>query len=64
MAYILAGNKEGNALIYNNFRYQENKKTAAKIHWRCWRKECRSPLQSNVINEDEENPDIQIIQVF
>jgi len=62
MAYILAGNKGGNVLIYNNFRYQKNKKTAFKIHWRCWRN--RSPLQSNVFNEDEENLDIQIIQIF
>jgi len=34
MAYILEGNKGGNVLIYNNVRYQKNKKTAAKIHWR------------------------------
>ena len=46
------------------FATRKTKKTAAKIHWRCWRKECRSPLQSNVFNEDEENRDNQIIQVF
>lgn len=63
MAYLLAGDKGGKVLIYNNFRYQKNKKTAAKIHWRCWRKECRTPLQSNLFAENEEDPNIQIIQV-
>ncbi|KAL5020413.1 hypothetical protein ScPMuIL_003305 [Solemya velum] len=62
MAYLLAGDKGGKVLIYNNFRYQKNKKTAAKIHWRCWRKECRTPLQSNLFAENEEDPNIQIIQ--
>ncbi|KAL5020075.1 hypothetical protein ScPMuIL_002967 [Solemya velum] len=61
MAYLLAGDRGGKVLIYN-FRYHKNKKTAAKIHWRCWRKECRTPLQSNLFAENEEDPNIQIIQ--
>ena len=63
MASLEVGNRSSKILVYENCRYQKNKVTQAKIHWRCWRQDCRAYIQTSVFDLDEEDPDIQIIGV-
>ena len=50
-------------MINDGFRYQKNKITNDKIHWRCWRKTCNVFLQTAVFDLEENDSDIQILQV-
>ena len=63
MAYIQKGERGGKILINDGFRYQKNKITNDKIHWRCWRKTCNVFLQTAVFDLEENDSDIQILQV-
>jgi len=61
-ASITVGNRGGKVLLYNGFKYQKNRLRTHAIYWRCWRKECRANLQTNVFDLDDRNPNIQILQ--
>ena len=61
-ASITVGNQWGKILLYNGFKYQKNRLRTRAIYWRCWRKECRANLQTNVFDLDNRNPNIQILQ--
>jgi hypothetical protein len=37
-------------------QYQKNRLCTCAIYWRCWRKECRANLQTNVFDLDDRNP--------
>ncbi|CAG2202049.1 unnamed protein product [Mytilus edulis] len=63
MAYVTRGRRGGHILIYNGFKYQKNKTRLDKVHWRCWRPACRAPLRTNLINFDEEEPNIDVLHV-
>jgi len=41
---------------------RKNRVRTHAIYWRCWRKECRANLQTNVFDLDDRNPNIQILQ--
>ena len=60
MAYIQKGNRGGIVSVYDGFRYHNNRAGKERISWRCWRKTCRTRLQTNVFNSTEENPQIVI----
>ena len=63
MTSLEVGHRSSKILVHENFRYQKNKVTKTKIHWRCWRQDCRAYLQTLLFDLDEEDPDIQIIGV-
>ena len=63
MASIAKGNRGGKVLVSDGYRFQKNKVLENKIHWRCWKKDCRSPLQTNVFDFDDERANIVILQV-
>jgi len=63
MAYVMDGMKRGKVLIFNGFRFQKNRETANNIYWRCWRKNCRTPLTTNVFDLDDEHAQINVLQV-
>ena len=54
---IIQGNKgvDSKLLIHDGYRYQLNKARTTRVYWRCWKKECRSSLKTNVF--DLNNPD-------
>ena len=60
MAYLQVGNRGGKILVYNNFRYQKNQERASTIHWRCWQKTCRAPLQSNKFDDNAVNGNVEV----
>ena len=61
-ANITVGNRGGKVLLYNGFKYQKKRLRTRAIYWRCWRKECRANIQTNVFDLDDRNPNIQILQ--
>ena len=61
-ARIVAGNRGGKVLLYNGYKYQKNRERTSAIYWRCWRKECRANLQTNLFGLEDQNPDIRILQ--
>lgn len=63
MASLERGHRGAKVLFYNNFRYQKNKVTQTKIHWRCWREDCRAYLQTRIFDLNEEQPNIHVISV-
>jgi len=60
----MQGIKRGKVLIYDGFRYQKNRATGEKIHWRCWRKGCRAKLNTNLFDVAEDSPDITVQEVI
>ena len=46
---LAEGNRGGSALIHDGYKYQKNKKRNGFIYWRCWRKECRTSLKTDVL---------------
>jgi hypothetical protein len=61
-ASITVGNRGGKVLLYNRCKYQKNRLRTRAIYWRCWRKECRANLQTNVFDFHDRNPNIKILQ--
>ena len=59
---VIAGNCGGKVLIHNGYKYQKNRTRPRAIYWRCWRKECRTNLQTNLIDLEDQNPNIVILQ--
>lgn len=64
MAYLMQGIKKGKVLIFDGYRYQKNRTTLGKIHWRCWRRECRAKLNTDFFDVNDHSPDITVIEVF
>ena len=60
---IIAGNRglRTENLVHNDFRYHLNQRRLTFLYWRCWRKNCRSALKTNVFDLDDENAVITII---
>ena len=60
---IVRGNKgpDSKLLIHEGFRYQLNRTRATRMYWRCWQKNCRSSLSTNVFNLQNPNAAIQVI---
>ena len=48
-------------LVDNNYKYHYNNRSNTRLYWRCWRKNCRSPLRTNVFNMNNPAAVIQII---
>ena len=44
----LAAGVRGIVLIHEGHKYQKNKTVNDKIHWRCWRTDCRAPIATDV----------------
>ncbi|KAK3102567.1 hypothetical protein FSP39_012239 [Pinctada imbricata] len=61
MAYISSGERRGKILINDGYKYQKNRIRKDKIHWRCWREDCRAPLHTNIFDVSENNPSIRIL---
>ena len=59
---VIVGNRGGKVLIHNGFKYQKNRQRTESIYWRCWRKECRANLRTNIFDLNDMNPNIQILQ--
>jgi hypothetical protein len=59
MPYLEKGNRGGQVLIHDGYRYQKNKTTDNTIYWRCWRQECRVPLKTDLFDQGE---DINVIE--
>ena len=61
MATLVEGVKTGSkVLVHNGHKYQKNKTRNEKIFWRCWRKDCRAPIQTNIFDFNAHNPAIAI----
>ena len=62
-ARIIRGSKgrDSRLLIHEGFRYQLNRTRPTRMYWRCWQKNCRSSLSTNVIDLQNPNPAIQVI---
>ena len=63
MPSLVRGNRGGKVLIHEGYRYQKNRARNDAIYWRCWRVDCRAPLQTNLFDIDDENPNIRVINV-
>jgi hypothetical protein len=61
-ARVIVGNRGGKVLIHSGFKYQKNRQRTESIYWRCWRKECRTNLRTNIFDLNDMNPNIQILQ--
>lgn len=48
MAYITRGNRGGQVLVNQGFRYQRNQTRKEKIYWRCWQEDCRAFLHTTL----------------
>ena len=54
MAKIIEGNRRGGKILVNDgYNYHKNKKRVNRIYWRCWRRECRANLKTDVFDWDE-----------
>ena len=63
MVYVMPGLNKGIVLVYNGFRYQKNKATNNKIYWRCWRKQCKGTITTNLFHTTMERPDIRVLSI-
>jgi hypothetical protein len=61
-ARVIVGNRGRKVLIHNGFKYQKNRQRIESIYWRCWRKEYRANLRTNIFHLNDMNPNIQIPQ--
>ena len=43
----IADGVRGVVLIHDGHKYQKNKAVGDKVHWRCWRKDCRAPITTD-----------------
>lgn len=59
----MPGIKRGKILINEGFRYQKNRETKEKIHWRCWKTGCRAKLNTLLFDLTEESPEITVLEV-
>jgi hypothetical protein len=59
---IIFGNRGGKVLIHIGFKYQKNRQRTESMYWRCWRKECRANLSTNIFDLNDMNPHIQIVE--
>ena len=55
------GARNSKVLVNDDYKYHLNNKSNASLHWRCWRKNCRSRLRTNVFNLDDAAANIQIL---
>jgi hypothetical protein len=62
MAFMQIGNRGGKVLIHGGYRYQKNRIRNNKIFWRCWRKSCRAPLQTEFFDIDGEDQNIVVLE--
>jgi hypothetical protein len=53
-------NRGGKVLIHEGYRYQKNRARNDAIYWRYWRVDCRTPLQTNLFDIDDENPNMKV----
>lgn len=63
MAHLMPGIKRGRVLVYRDYRYQKNKTTNNKIHWRCWNQACKAPLTTALFDLDDRNAVIRVLEV-
>lgn len=62
MATVVDGTRIGcKVLILDGHKYQKNKVTRDRIYWRCWKKECRVSLITDLFNLEEQDPPIEIL---
>jgi hypothetical protein len=54
---VIVVNRGGKVLIHNRFKYQKNRQRTESIYWRCWRKEFRANLRTNIFDLINMNPD-------
>jgi hypothetical protein len=53
-ARLLSGSLGGKVLIHQGFKYQKNIIRRHIIYWRCWKKECRAPLKTNLFDLEDQ----------
>ena len=59
---VMRGNRGGRILVVNDYRYERHRSKTERIHWRCWRPECRSRLRTNLFDiQFDGNPNIHIL---
>lgn len=65
---LLRGERGGQILVYNSFRYEKNKTRRTRINWRCVRRDCRANLQTSGFHDGQElhvlNVSIRYLSVF
>ena len=44
------GVRDSKILVNNDYKYHLNNNSNTSLYWRCWRKDCRSRLRTNVFN--------------
>ena len=54
---LIPGNRGGKVVVVQNFRFYQHE----KIHWHCWRQNCRAKVYTNVLNKEDEGPVIRVI---
>ena len=64
MASIIEGKGRGKILTYNVFRYNKNRATNNKIHWRCaLTRTCKGSLQTNIFDITDRDAHIDVLEV-
>ena len=53
---LIPGNRGGKVLVVQNFRFHRHETRGEKIHWRCWRQNCRAKVYTNLLNEEDDDP--------
>ncbi|CAL8270939.1 unnamed protein product [Merluccius merluccius] len=63
MAKLMTGDRGGKVLVLDNFRYHRHRNNQENIRWRCWSKNCRAVLRTNIFDVEEEDPNIIVHEV-
>lgn len=63
MARLVRGDRGGQVLVLENFRYHRHRTNLDNIRWRCWRFNCRAVLRTNIFNVEDEDPYIIVQDV-
>ena len=55
------GVRDVKVLVHDDYKYHLNNRGNVGLYWRCWRKNCRSRLRTNVFNLNDPTANIQIV---
>ena len=53
-ARLISGSLGGKVLIHQGFKYKKNIIRRHIVYWRCWKKECRAPLKTNLFDLEDQ----------
>ena len=61
----MRGERGGEVLVHEGFRYTWHRMRQDCFLWRCWRRpRCTVNISTNIFDRNIENPDIMVIQVI